>query len=55
MNQETKVFVGLRLFFSVCFGISLLCVVTVYYPLAGMILFLMGVDLSCFQGRRRCF
>lgn len=50
MNQETKVFVGLRLFFSVCFGISLLCVVTVYYPLAGMILFLMGLTFLVSKG-----
>lgn len=37
---ETKLFAGLRLLFMVCFGVAMLCVVAVYNPLAGVILFL---------------
>lgn len=29
MSGETKVFCGLRLFFAICFGAAVLCVVTV--------------------------
>ena len=45
-------FCGLRLFFAICFGAAVLCVVTVYYPLAGVILFLAGllVLLSLWKG-----
>lgn len=52
MSGETKVFCGLRLFFAICFGAAVLCVVTVYYPLAGVILFLAGllVLLSRWKG-----
>ena len=41
MSGETKVFCGLRLFFAICFGAAVLCVVTVYYPWQGS---------SCFGG-----
>lgn len=43
MQQETKFIRGLRLFFAVCFCVVLLCVITVNYPLAGVILFLTGL------------
>lgn len=43
MRQETKVVIGLRWFFAVCFCTALLGVITVNYPLAGVILFLTGL------------
>ena len=61
MQQETKVIRGLRLFFAVCFCVVLLCVITVNYPLAGVILFLTGllvivshVNVSRGGGVRAC-
>ena len=52
MSGETKVFCGLRLFFAICFGAAVLCVVTVYVPLGRVILFLAGllVLLSRWKG-----
>lgn len=40
--QTTKVFSGLRALFIACFCVAVICVVSVYYPLAGIIMLLLA-------------
>ena len=43
MGSQTKVFSGLRWLFMLCFGVAVWCVITVYAPLIGALLFLTGL------------